>query len=123
MRVNQICIANTEDEYQHQTGVNGWNNWSNPEITEILVLDGKITVGANVTANANAWGSIDDFSLIRVGDVEQSDLIEGLSDTLEGHIASGDIEGPLVSQLRNSLKQARHHFDAGRTGQYSTNIS
>ncbi|MGM0920357.1 MAG: glycosyl hydrolase 53 family protein [Bacillota bacterium] len=118
----------TEDDYQQETGVRGWNNWNNPEIKEILVLDGTITVGANVTANAGAWGTIDNFSLIRVGDVEgdqdgqepsePSDRLERLSDMLEDYIASGDIMGPLVPQLRNSLEQARHHLDAGRIGQY-----
>ncbi|MCM2676410.1 Ig-like domain-containing protein [Alkalicoccobacillus plakortidis] len=108
----------SEEEYRQDTAVRGWNNWDQPEINEILVLDGDITIGANVTANANAWGTIDDFSLVRVGDIDQHDLNEQLSETLEGYIASGDITGPLVSQLQNSLKQARHHYDAGRTGQY-----
>lgn len=64
-------FANTEDEsYQADTSVNGWVNWSNPEIEQILVLDGTITIGASIKADANAWGTLDDFYLYRVGDVE-----------------------------------------------------
>ncbi|MEY8752892.1 glycosyl hydrolase 53 family protein [Alkalicoccobacillus gibsonii] len=113
-----LYAQTSEEDYRQDTGVSGWKNWDQPEINEILVLDGDITIGANVTANANAWGTIDDFSLVRVGDVDQHDLNEQLSETLEGYISSGDITGPLVSQLQNSLKQARHHYEAGRTGQY-----
>ena len=50
------------------TGVNGWVNWSNPEIQNILVTDGTITIGASIKANGGAWGSLDDFYLYRSND-------------------------------------------------------
>jgi arabinogalactan endo-1,4-beta-galactosidase len=55
-----------EKELKANTSVNGWVNWSNPQIKEILVLDGTITIGARIKANAGAWGTLDDFYLYRV---------------------------------------------------------
>lgn len=64
-----FLYANTNDEeYKVETSVNGWVNWSNPVIKNILVLDGTITIGASIKANQGAWGSLDDFYLYRVGD-------------------------------------------------------
>ncbi|WP_299093566.1 glycosyl hydrolase 53 family protein [uncultured Metabacillus sp.] len=57
-------------KYRVDTSVNGWVNWSHPEIGEILVLDGTVTIGASIKASAGAWGSLDDFALYRVRDVE-----------------------------------------------------
>lgn len=48
-----------------ETGVNGWVNWSNPELQHILVTDGSLTIGASIKANDGAWGSLDDFYLYR----------------------------------------------------------
>ncbi|WHZ02597.1 glycosyl hydrolase 53 family protein [Neobacillus sp. YX16] len=57
-----------KEELKDDTGVNGWVVWSNPQINEILVLDGTITIGASIKANAGAWGTLDDFYLYRAGD-------------------------------------------------------
>ncbi|MBD8068641.1 glycosyl hydrolase 53 family protein [Bacillus sp. PS06] len=56
------------EEYKAETGVNGWVNWQNPELSDILILDGTITIGARVKADAGAWGTIDDFYLYHVGE-------------------------------------------------------
>ncbi|WP_240390775.1 Ig-like domain-containing protein [Bacillus sp. Y1] len=53
-------------EYKTQTSVNGWVNWSNPLVPDILVLDGTITIGASIKADGGAWGSLDDFYLYKV---------------------------------------------------------
>lgn len=55
-------------EYKTQTSVNGWVNWSQPLVTDILVLDGTITIGTSIKADGGAWGSIDDFYLYKVKD-------------------------------------------------------
>jgi arabinogalactan endo-1,4-beta-galactosidase len=60
------------------TSVNGWVNWSNPEIAEILVLDGTITIGASIKANAGAWGTLDDFYLYRAGDDTKAPVTEAV---------------------------------------------
>lgn len=59
--------ANSGDQKAKiSTSVNGWLNWSNPQIVDILVLDGTITIGAIIKADSGAWGNIDDFYLYRV---------------------------------------------------------
>jgi arabinogalactan endo-1,4-beta-galactosidase len=55
-----------ETQLKAATGVNGWVNWSNPKIQNILVTNGTLTIGANIKANGGAWGSLDDFYLYRV---------------------------------------------------------
>ncbi|PLS05587.1 glycosyl hydrolase 53 family protein [Neobacillus cucumis] len=54
-------------EYKAATSVNGWVNWSNPQINNILVTeDGTVTIGASIKADGGAWGSLDDFILSQV---------------------------------------------------------
>ncbi|THE12455.1 extra-cellular endo-beta-1,4-galactanase [Bacillus timonensis] len=65
-----IFATTSEEDYLETTSVNGWVNWSNPEIEKILVVDGTITIGANIKADAGAWGTLDDFYLYRVGEYE-----------------------------------------------------
>lgn len=63
--------ANTDGkEIKADTSVNGWVNWSNPDIQNILVTDGTITIGANIKADGGAWGTLDDFYLYRVEDYD-----------------------------------------------------
>ena len=57
-------------EVKVTTGVNGWVNWSNPQIPSILVTDGTLTIGAKIKAAAGAWGTLDDFYLYRAADYD-----------------------------------------------------
>ncbi len=52
------------------TGVKGWVQWNEPSISEIRVEDGKLTAAASIRANAGAWGTLDDFYLTYVRDLE-----------------------------------------------------
>ena len=60
------------EEYSAHTGVTGWQNWANPEVTDIVVTaDGtEVVIGVSVKAQAGAWGAWDDFYLYRTGDYE-----------------------------------------------------
>lgn len=50
-----------------KTGVDGWCNWQNPVITDIMVgEDGTLTVGASITCAAKGWGTLDDFYLYKI---------------------------------------------------------
>ena len=62
-----------DDTLVTETGVTGWQNWDNPEITDITVTeDGtEVTIGISVTAQAGAWGAWDDFYLYRTGDAPE----------------------------------------------------
>lgn len=76
-------FADTGDRlYKQETSVNGWANWMNPEIKEILVLNGTVTIGVSIKANAGAWGTLDDFYLYRVRDYVQNEK-DNNSDGLE----------------------------------------
>ncbi|WP_420708850.1 Ig-like domain-containing protein [Bacillus sp. REN16] len=69
-QVMSIFAATNKADYFESTSVNGWVNWSNPQIESILVIDGTLTIGANIKADAGAWGTLDDFYLYRVADYE-----------------------------------------------------
>ncbi|WP_223702509.1 glycosyl hydrolase 53 family protein [Sutcliffiella deserti] len=66
-----LYATTSDNEYKMETSVNGWVNWSNPSIGDILVVDGTLTIGARIKAGAGAWGSLDDFYLYRVSDYEE----------------------------------------------------
>ncbi len=53
--------------------------------------------------------------VVIVGEAEEEleVTLDELSEQLETYIDANDVRGPLVNQLRNSLKQAEHHFNKG----------
>lgn len=57
--------------------LNGWKNWSNPEVQNIeITKDGtKVTVGIRATASAGAWGSWDDMYLNKTGEVTPAPVV------------------------------------------------
>ena len=61
-----LYSKNGGQEYKMNTSVSGWVSWNNPQINEIIVTDGTITIGARIKADGGAWGSLDDFYLYRV---------------------------------------------------------
>lgn len=46
----------------------GWAVWQNPTIATIKVTDGTLTIGVRFRCNVKSWGTVDDFTLIRLGD-------------------------------------------------------
>ncbi len=69
-------FAQVKDEtLSVDTGVTSWQNWANPEVTDITVKedDTIVTIGVSVKAPAGAWGAFDDFYLYRTGDVEETE--------------------------------------------------
>ncbi|MDE4084456.1 Ig-like domain-containing protein [Planococcus maritimus] len=65
-----IYAETAGERYTMNTSVNGWANWSQPELDGILVENGTVTIGGSVKANGGAWGSLDDFSLFRMQDAD-----------------------------------------------------
>jgi LPXTG-motif cell wall-anchored protein len=57
------------DEISTSFNNTGWNIWTKPIIENIKVTNGTITVGAYMDANAENWGSIDDFELVKIADL------------------------------------------------------
>ena len=61
-----IYADNGSEELTAETGVTGWCQWQNPVIDKITVgADGTLKVGVSVTAQAKAWGTLDDFYLYK----------------------------------------------------------
>ncbi|UQZ35509.1 hypothetical protein C2I18_19470 [Paenibacillus sp. PK3_47] len=46
----------------------GWNKWNQAVIENIKVTDGTLKIGVSLDANADNWGSYDDFVLIRTSE-------------------------------------------------------
>lgn len=68
-----LFAETSTDEIKVNTRVNGWANWLNPRVEGVAVENGTLTIGMNVLADGGAWGSIDDFVVNRVGDLEKND--------------------------------------------------
>ena len=54
-----------EQEFTAETTVSGWQNWSNPQIENIVIKEDntQVTIGVSVDAGPGAWGAWDDFYL------------------------------------------------------------
>ena len=63
-----IYVKTADGELRQNTNVDGWRNFREPVIADILVPDGTITVGAYVSCDGKGWGSLDDFILAPVGE-------------------------------------------------------
>lgn len=44
----------------------GWLAWNTPTIPEIIITEGKCTLGLNVVSDAGSWAFFDDVSLVKV---------------------------------------------------------
>lgn len=69
-----IFATVSEKSYREGMSVSSWCNWDTPEIKNIMIHQGdEITIGAHVSACAKAWGTLDDFVLYKVADLEEED--------------------------------------------------
>ena len=48
----------------------GWKQWVNPSISFSLERETEVTVGISVKANAGAWGTSGDWTLIKTADIQ-----------------------------------------------------
>lgn len=69
--VNEIYAVSGDERYQASFDLTGWTDWQKPEISEIIVTDGTVTIGATLSLPGGAWGTLDDFVLYRVGDIPE----------------------------------------------------
>lgn len=53
--------------------LSGWMNWSQPVIREVEVLDGTLTIGLSFNIAEESWGTIDDFEVIKIADLEPTE--------------------------------------------------
>lgn len=61
-----IYVIADGKEYRQDYLVDGWINWKHPEISNIVVSGGDVTVGVCVKAAGGAWGTFDDFYFGRI---------------------------------------------------------
>ncbi|GAA0286556.1 arabinogalactan endo-1,4-beta-galactosidase [Gracilibacillus halotolerans] len=74
---NMYLFAETEDgNITKDTTVEGWDEWVFTEIEKIKVTDGVLTIGAHIQTNPRAWGSLDDFYLYKVGELDKESVPE-----------------------------------------------
>ena len=61
-----IYADNGKERKIKNTSLNGWKNWQEPEINNIEVKKGdSLTIGIIIKAGAGAWGTLDDFVLMK----------------------------------------------------------
>ena len=64
--VKMRLVAETSNyRYEEEFLTNGWCNWQVPEIKNIPINDGNVKISVEIKAPSEAWGTIDDFELIR----------------------------------------------------------
>ncbi|MBC5997637.1 extra-cellular endo-beta-1,4-galactanase [Romboutsia ilealis] len=62
----KLIVETSNGRYEKEFLTNGWCNWQVPEIKDIPVADGNVKISVEIKAPSEAWGTIDDFELIRV---------------------------------------------------------
>lgn len=64
----ELYAVTSDGEQTEPFMVTTYNDWKNPTISEIKVTDGKLTIGVRMKCNPKSWGTVDDFTLNRIGD-------------------------------------------------------
>ncbi|GMK39936.1 hypothetical protein PCCS19_29910 [Paenibacillus sp. CCS19] len=87
------------------TGVNGWVVWNTPEIQNILVTDGTITIGANIKADSGAWGTLDDFYLSYASDyVPTSPIVANPDSGFNKEVIKITLDGGTAIDVQRTTK-------------------
>jgi arabinogalactan endo-1,4-beta-galactosidase len=55
-------------EYTQQFELTGYADWKEPAVTDIKLTGDTIVVGVRMKCNGGSWGTVDDFTLNRVGE-------------------------------------------------------
>ncbi|WP_052012314.1 glycosyl hydrolase 53 family protein [Alicyclobacillus hesperidum] len=63
------CSTNIMNE---GTAENGWNQWNQFVLHDIIVTDGTCTISFTVNGSANYWGYLDDVKLVKVDSLPSS---------------------------------------------------
>lgn len=91
----EICVTVDGKSQTAEGELNGWKNWSNPEVQNIKITeDGtKVTVGIRATATAGAWGSWDDMYLNKTGEVTPAPVVTPQPTATPTPATAPEIEG------------------------------
>ena len=55
-------------EYTQQFELTGYADWKEPTVADIKLTGDTIVVGVRMKCNGGSWGTVDDFTLNRVGE-------------------------------------------------------
>ena len=56
------------EEYTQSFELTGYADWKEPTVTDIKLTGDTIVVGVRMKCNGGSWGTVDDFTLNRIGD-------------------------------------------------------
>ncbi len=103
-----LFASTSERNYRVNTAVDGWVNWKTPIMEEILVTDGSLTIGASITAEPGAWGTIDDFQLQKIADYQQTIDTTALNELIEKakKVKKRDVTVASFQALQKAIQQA-----------------
>ena len=63
------AVVNGEEVQAVPFMVTTWTDWKLPTIKDLKIADGDmLTIGVRMKCNVGSWGTLDDFTLIRIGD-------------------------------------------------------
>lgn len=70
--VFELYIRVNGQEAKAAAGVTGWQKWSNPTVSDVVIpADAEVVVGVRADAAAKAWGAWDDFTLYSQSESEE----------------------------------------------------
>lgn len=88
-----LYVITGGETYTKSTTVNGWVNWSNDRVENIPITSGEATIGIAVNCAANAWGTIDDFSLTKIFKATSDDDSSSGGSPSDGSPSDGTSDG------------------------------
>lgn len=103
--------AETVHDYMAVTGLNGWCNWNNPQIENILITENTaLTVGVYVNCQAGSWGTWDDFYLYKTAEYDAGG--SGQSNTANQNTQSGPANGTVQGGVEEQTAQTESETEA-----------
>ena len=55
-------------EYTQSFELTGYADWKEPTVTKIKLTGDSMVIGVRMKCNGGSWGTVDDFTLNRIGD-------------------------------------------------------
>ena len=66
--VLELYAAADGQEYTQSFELTGYAEWKEPTVTKIKLTDDRMVIGVRMKCNGGSWGTVDDFTLNRIGD-------------------------------------------------------
>lgn len=66
--VLELYAAADGQEYTQSFELTGYADWKEPTVTEIKLTGDSMVIGVRMKCNGGSWGTVDDFTLNRIGD-------------------------------------------------------